>query len=70
MKLKTEKPPAPKTVQKRRQAVPQRESIIAKICKIVIEDIRYKSGRKDTRANIEKSRENEMKYREFRERFG
>ena len=70
MKLKTEKTPAPQNVQKVRPAVPRRESIILKVCKIVIEDIRYKLGRKDTRENIEKSREAEMKYKEFRERFG
>ena len=69
MKLKTEKTPAPRKVITK-PVIPRRESIIAKICRIVIEDIRYKIGRKDTRAEIEKAREAEMKYKEFRERFG
>ena len=69
MKLKTEKAPEPqKVIQK--PIMPKRESIIAKICRIVIEDIRYKIGRKDTRAEIEKAREAEMVYRDFMERFG
>jgi hypothetical protein len=51
-------------------ARPPRETLITKICKIVIEDIRYKFGRKDTRTEIEKQRENEMIYKDFRERFG
>jgi hypothetical protein len=64
-----------KIPEKTKSAVPQparppRETIITKICKIVIEDIRYKFGRKDTRTDIEKQREQEMIYKDFRERFG
>ena len=68
MKLKTTEPkkaaPAPKPT------VPQRKSIIHRILHIVIEDVRYKFGRKDTRTEIEKAREQEMIYKDFRERFG
>ena len=68
MKLKTDKPkkaaPAPKPT------VPQRKGIINRILHIVIEDIRYMFGRRDTRSDIEKAREKEMVYKDFRERFG
>jgi hypothetical protein len=70
MKLKTDKPKKVAPAQKALPSIPQRESIIHRIFHIVIEDIRYKFGRKDTRTDIEKAREKEMVYKDFRERFG
>ena len=69
MKVKEKIPDIPKQ-QVLKPIVPHRETIITKICKIVIEDIRYKFGRKDTRTDIEKKWEQEMIYNDFMERFG
>jgi hypothetical protein len=53
MKLKTTEPK--KAAPALAPTVPQRKGIINRILHIVIEDVRYKFGRKDTRTDIEKS---------------
>jgi len=43
------------------------KSIFKRIADIVVEDVRYFFGRKQTRENIEMARENRMKYEAFME---
>lgn len=43
------------------------KSIFKRVADIVVEDIRYFFGRKETRDQIEKDRENRMKYEAFME---
>lgn len=46
------------------------KSIFKRIADIVVGDIRYFFGRKETREQIEKDRENRMKYETFMEMCG